>query len=119
MSELGERRVGAPVSHLGWSAIWGGTAVAVGTSLALNAFGAGIGLSVVSSAPTWRDSSAVYWFLAGVFLLFVAVISFSVGGYVAGRMRAPLNLDPAETEFRDGMHGLITWGATVVLAAVL
>ena len=119
MSAIGESVVPTVHSHFQWSAILGGTAVAVGTSLALNSFGVGIGLSVVSSAPTWRDSSAVYWLLAGVFLLFVAVISFSVGGYVAGRMRAPLNLDPAETEFRDGMHGLITWGATVVLAAVL
>jgi hypothetical protein len=85
----------------------------------LNAFGAGIGLSVVSSAPTWRDSSAVYWFVAGVFLLFVAIASFGLGGYVAGRMRAPLNIDPIETQFRDGMHGLVTWGVAVVLSVFL
>lgn len=119
MSATGERVTATVHSHFQWSAILGGTAVAAGTSLTLNAFGAGIGLSVVSTAPTWRDLSAVYWLVGGVFLLFVALISFSIGGYVAGRMRAPLNIDPAETEFRDGMHGLATWGATVVLAAVL
>src|SRR5579859_1918929 len=115
MSAPGERALATHLSHFQWSAILGGAAAVAGASLALNAFGAGIGLSVVSSAPTWRDSSAVYWFIAGVFLLFAALVSFALGGYVAGRMRAPLNLDPVETEFRDGMHGLATWGVTIVL----
>jgi len=119
VSAIGERVSATVHSHFQWSAIVGGAAAATGTSLTLNAFGAGIGLSVVSSAPTWRDSSAVIWLVGGVFLLFVALISFSIGGYVAGRMRAPLNIDQAETEFRDGMHGLITWGTTVVLVAIL
>jgi hypothetical protein len=119
MNELGERIVAAPVSHLQWSAILGGAAAAVGTSLTLNAFGAGIGLSVVSSAPTWRDSSAVYWLIAGVFLLFTAMISFGIGGYIAARLRAPLNIDPVESEFRDGMHGLVAWGVSVGFAALL
>lgn len=119
MSAQGEGVLAAPISHFQWSAIFGGAAAAVGASFTLNAFGAGIGLSVVSSAPTWRDSSAVYWLIAGVFLLFVAIVSFALGGYVAGRMRAPLGIDPAETEFRDGMHGLATWGVAVVLSALL
>jgi hypothetical protein len=42
-----------------------------------------------------------------------------VGGYVAGRMHERLNIDPAESEFRDGMHGLATWGVAVVLGALL
>ena len=106
-------------SHFQWSAIFGGAAVAAGTSLTLNTFGAGIGLSLVSGVSSWRESSAVTWLVAGVFLLFVAIISFAVGGYVAGRMRERLNIDPAETEFRDGIHGLATWGVAVVLGALL
>jgi hypothetical protein len=105
--------------HLQWSAIFAGAAVAAGASITLNAFGAGIGLSVVSGTPTWRESSAVVWLIGGVFLLLVAVLSFAVGGYVAGRMRAPLKIDSAESEFRDGMHGLVTWGLAVLLTAVL
>jgi hypothetical protein len=106
-------------SHFQWPAIFGGAAVAAGTSLTLNAFGAGIGLSVVSGISSWRESSATAWMVAGAFLLFVAIISFAVGGYVAGRMRERLNIDPAESEFRDGMHGLATWGVAVVLGALL
>jgi hypothetical protein len=119
MSVSGETLTVASRSHFQWPAIFGGGIAAAGVSLTLNAFAAGIGLSVMSTAPTWRDSSAVYWLVAGVFLLFVAIISFAVGGYISGRMRAPLNIDAIETEFRDGMHGLVTWGLAVVLGAVL
>jgi hypothetical protein len=106
-------------SHFQWPAIFGGAAVAAGTSLTLNAFGAGIGLSLVSGTPTWRESSAVTWLVAGTFLLFVAIIAFAVGGYVSARMRERLNIDAAESEFRDGMHGLAMWGVAVILSAAL
>jgi len=105
--------------HFQWPAILGGVAVAAGVSFTLHAFATGIGLSVISTAPTWRDSSVVNWVLTGAYLLFVAVAAFALGGYVAGRMRAPLALEPAELEFRDGMHGLATWGLSMVLTALL
>jgi hypothetical protein len=117
MSALGEPISGR--SHFEWSPIFGGAAIAAGVSFTLHAFGSGIGLSLASAAPTWRDSSAAYWLLAGAYLLFVAIIAFAVGGYVTGRMRDPLTLDPPEMEFRDGMHGLATWGVAIVLTALL
>jgi hypothetical protein len=123
MSALAEPVVAQPVvapsSHVQWSAIIAGAIGATGVSFTLNAFAAGIGLSVLSGAPTWRDSSPGLWFLTGLYLLFVALASFGVGGYIAGRLRAPLSLDVREMEFRDGMHGLITWGLAVLLAALL
>jgi hypothetical protein len=119
MSAIGERVAVLPPSHFQWSAILGGAAIAAGISLTLNAFGAGIGLSLISSAPTWRDTSATLALIGGVFLLMVAVISFAAGGYVAGRMRAPLSVASAEREFRDGMHGLAAWGVAVILAGIL
>ena len=106
-------------SHFQWPAIFGGAAVAAGVSLTLNAFGAGLGLAAVSSDPSWREASSVTWLVGGAFLLFVAIISFAVGGYVSARMRERLSLDGAESEFRDGMHGLATWGVAIVLGALL
>src|SRR6185437_6433686 len=103
-----------------WGAVVAGAVVAAGISAVLLAFGSAIGLSVVSTAQTWRDSSPWLWILSGLYLVFVALASFSFGGYVVGRMRAPI--DPGistETEFRDGMHGIIAWGLTVLFAAVL
>jgi len=106
-------------SVIQWPAIIAGAVGAAGVSFTLHAFAAGIGLSVLSTAPTWRDSSSAYWLLSGIYLLFVALAAFGLGGYIAGRLRAPLDLDVREMEFRDGMHGLVTWGLAVVLTAVM
>jgi hypothetical protein len=102
-----------------WSAVVGGSVVAVGISFTLLAFGSAIGLSVISTAPTWRDSSAWLWFISGLFLVFVALCSFGFGGYVSGRMRAPIRAPSVDTEFGDGMHGLITWGLAILVTALL
>jgi hypothetical protein len=119
MTTLGEPLAPGRSSHFQWPAIFGGAIAGAGVSFTLHAFATGIGLSVLSTAPTWRDSTPVYWFLSGLYLLFVALCSFAVGGYVAGRMRAPLNIASPEMEFRDGMHGLVTWGLAVFMTAVL
>jgi hypothetical protein len=110
----------AEVPSVEWRPIFAGAVVAGGISVTLMAFGAAIGLSLTSAAPTWRDSSPWLWVLTGVYLLFVALCSFGFGGYVAGRMRAslrPLVVD--EIEFRDGLHGVIVWGLAILIAAVL
>src|ERR1051326_224898 len=59
-----------------WRAVLGGAAIAAGVSFTLIAFGSAIGLSVASTAPTWRDSSAWLWLLSGLFLIFVALCAF-------------------------------------------
>lgn len=102
-----------------WSAIFAGAIGAAGLSLALHAFAAGIGLAVSSTAPTWRDSSPWLWFLSGLYLLFVALAAFAFGGYIAGRMRPLSNADARDSEFSDGMHGLITWALAIVFTALM
>ena len=119
MSSIGETSAPLRTSHFQWPAIFGGAVAAAGVSFTLHAFATGIGLSVLSTAPTWRDSSAIYWVSCGLYLLFVSLSAFAVGGYIAGRMRAPLNIDTAETEFRDGMHGIVTWGLAILMTAAL
>lgn len=117
MSAASELEVGPALTD--WRAIIAGAIAAAGTSFTLHAFAVGIGLSVYSTAPTWRDSTAAYWFLTGIYLLFVALVAFGVGGYVAGRLRNPLGRADAETEFRDGLHGLVSWALAITLTAVL
>jgi hypothetical protein len=103
-----------------WRAIIAGAVVAAGISVTLVAFGSAIGLSVASTAATWRDSSAWLWTLSGIYLVFVALCSFGFGGYVAGRMRSRLRPVAAdEIEFRDGMHGVVAWGLAIVIGAVI
>src|SRR5690349_21040215 len=107
-----------PLGYVQWSAIFAGAVGAAGLSFALHAFATGIGLSVASTSPTWRDASAWLSLISGLYLLFVALTAFGLGGYIAGRMRVPLNVAALEMEFRDGMHGLITWGLAVILTAM-
>lgn len=103
-----------------WPSIVAGAVLAAGISLTLLTFGSAIGLSVASTAPTWRDSSSVLWFLSGLFLVFVSLTSFGFGGYIAGRMRPhPALLSTKELELSDGLHGIIAWGLAVILGTVL
>ncbi len=103
-----------------WGAIIAGAVLAAGVSFTLLAFGSGIGLSIVSTAPTWRDSSPWLWLLSGLFLLFIALCAFGIGGYAAGRMRTRATVaESVESRFRDGMHGLFTWGLAILITAVL
>ena len=53
-------------------------------------------------------------------LIIQAVISFGVGGYIAGRTRtASAASHVSEIEHRDGLHGLAAWALAVVLGALL
>jgi len=106
--------------YIDWRAVIAGAILAAGVSFTLLAFGSGIGLAISSTAPTWRDSSPWLWLLSGVFLIFVALCAFGIGGYAAGRMRWPARLAASpESAFRDGMHGLFVWGLAILLTAVL
>jgi len=120
MSDFGAVDVARTPSLVDWRTIVGGTVLAAGVSVTLLAFGSAVGLSVASTAPSWRDSSPWLWLLSGVFLLFVALCSFGIGGYAAGRMRTPTRLTAdRESEFRDGMHGLFVWGLSILLTGGL
>jgi hypothetical protein len=106
--------------YIDWRAVFGGAVVAAGVSVTLLAFGSGIGLSIMSAAPSWRDSSPWLWLLSGFFLVFVALCAFGFGGYSAGRMRLAAGARPGgEGEFRDGMHGMFTWGLAILISALL
>jgi hypothetical protein len=103
-----------------WRAIIAGAVLAAGVSFTLLAFGSGLGLAVSSTAPSWRDSSPWLWLLSGIFLVFVALCAFGIGGYAAGRMRLPTRVTATpESALRDGMHGLFMWSLAILLTAVL
>jgi hypothetical protein len=103
-----------------WSPIVLGAFAATAFSSVLLTFAVTIGLAVTSTAPTWRDASAALAILSGLYLIIQAVLSFGVGGYIAGHTRTPTG--PAaveETEHVDGAHGLGTWALAVVMGAIL
>jgi hypothetical protein len=110
--------VEAPYLH--WSSVVAGSVLAAGVSFVLFSFGSAVGLAVASPSSTWRDTSAGLVLLSGLWLLLTAIVSFGLGGYMAGHLRTPWRLGgPHEIEFRDGVHGLLVWGLALILGALL
>ena len=72
---------------LQWSPIILGAFAATALSSVLLTFGVTVGLGVTSTAPTWRDASAALAILSGIYLIIQAVLSFGLGGYIAGHGR--------------------------------
>jgi hypothetical protein len=110
-----------PPPFLQWTPVVAGAFVAAAVSVILIAFGTAIGLSIVSSSPTWRDASPALAFLSAVYLLLTAVLSFGLGGYVAGRLRERWHpgAHTNEVEFRDGTHGAVAWALAVVITGLV
>ena len=110
---------GGPLSYIHWGPGIAGAIVAAATSFVLMSFASAVGLIVASPSPTWRDTSVWLAILSGVWIVVVAIASFALGGYIAGRVRSTWNASEDEVEFRDGVHGLIAWGLGVMLGAAL
>jgi hypothetical protein len=113
--------VEAAIPFLQWTPVVAGAFVAAAISVVLIAFGAAIGLSVISSSPTWRDASPALAVASGLYLLLTALVSFGFGGYMAGRLRErwTTSAHTDVVEFRDGTHGLLAWAIAVVLAGLV
>jgi hypothetical protein len=111
----------AQVPAVSWAAIVAGGVASAALTLALLAFGAGIGLSVVSPWANSGIASTTFNFGAGVYLCIIAVMASSIGGYLAGRLRTKwVGVHTHEVYFRDTAHGFLAWAfATVLSVAVL
>jgi hypothetical protein len=113
--------VEAAIPFLQWTPVVAGAFVAAAISVILIAFGVAIGLSIISSSPTWRDASSALAVASGLYLLLTALVSFGFGGYLAGRLRerwtASAHTDVVE--FRDGTHGLLAWAIAVVITGLV
>ena len=121
ITETGTMTLADTPSAVSWRAILAGTIAAAAISLLMVAFGVGVGFSVVSP---WADqglSSTTFTIAAGVYLIVLAMIPSTIGGYIAGRLRAQWQTVHAhERYFRDFAHGFLVWAlATVVIAAFL
>jgi len=57
--------------------------------------------------------------LSGLYLIFVALVSYGCGAYFAGRVRSTWATSAEEIEFRDGAHGVVVWAVATLLAGTL
>ena len=110
---------GGPLSYIHWGPALAGAAVAAAISFVLMSFASAVGLMLASPSPTWRDTSVGLAILSGVWIIVVAIGSFALGGYLAGRVRSSWAATDDEVEFRDGAHGLLVWALGVLLGAAL
>jgi hypothetical protein len=109
----------AGVAPLQWGPVIAGAIAAAALAFVLHSFALGLGLSLTSTAPTWRDASFALIFLTGLYLVLVAIVSYAFGGYVAARLRTPIGGAAEDIEFRDGMHGLMVWALATLITGVL
>ena len=109
---------GDDVSLISWGAVIAGGIASAAISLLLLAFGVGIGLSVISPWANEGVSATTFHIGSGVFLIVVAMLSSTVGGLIAGRMRARwVRTHRDEVFFRDTAHGFLSWAVAVLLSA--
>jgi hypothetical protein len=109
------------VAGVSWPAVTAGAVAACALTLVVLAFGVGLGLSVVSPWGGSGVSATTFKIGTGLYMIVVAMLSSSVGGYIAGRLRTRwVGVHSDEVYFRDTAHGFIAWAfATILGAAVL
>jgi hypothetical protein len=108
------------VAGVSWAAVTAGAVVSCALTLAVLAFGVGLGLSVVSPWGGSGVSATTFKIGTGLYMVVVAMLASSVGGYIAGRLRSRwIGVQSDEVFFRDTAHGFIAWAFATVLGAVL
>jgi hypothetical protein len=106
------------VSGVSWAAVIAGAFVAAALSLILLALGTGIGLSALSPWSNSGASAPVIGTGAIIWLILMQMIASSMGGYLAGRLRAKwVNVHTHEVYFRDTAHGFLVWAVGLVVTA--
>src|SRR5450830_1098054 len=105
-------------SGVSWAAVTAGAFVSAALSLILLALGAGLGLSSVSPWSNVAASASSISTAAIVWLIVMQIISSSMGGYLAGRLRTKwASIHTDEVYFRDSAHGFLSWAVAVVMTA--
>jgi len=108
----------ARTSGVSWAAVIGGAFVAAALSLILLALGTGLGLSSVSIWSNAGASASTIGMAAVVWLIVMQIVSSSMGGYLAGRLRTKwANIHTDEVYFRDTAHGFLAWAVALVITA--
>jgi len=112
--EVDSARIQSPaLKRVSWSAILAGVVVTLSLQLLLSTLGVGIGLGAIEPASADTPDAATFGMGAGLWWLVSTLISLAVGGYAAAWL-AGITL-----RFDGMLHGLVTWGATLLLTFYL
>jgi hypothetical protein len=115
---LDESHEEAQASGVSWGAIAAGGVATAALSMLLLALGAGLGFSSVSPWSNAGVSSHTFNIGAGLYLIVMAMVASTIGGYLAGRLRTKwVGVHTHEAFFRDTAHGFLAWAFAAVLSA--
>ena len=107
-------------STVSWGAILAGGFTAAAVTLIVVAFGVGAGLSAISPWEGQGISATTASWSAGIFLVVVAMIAATFGGYITGRLRPAWDdVNVHERFFRDTAHGFVAWAFATILTATI
>jgi hypothetical protein len=105
---------------ISWAAVAAGAIVSCALTFVVLAFGVGLGLSVVSPWGGAGVSATTFKIGTGLYLVVIAMLSSSIGGYIAGRLRSRwIGVHGDEVYFRDTAHGCVAWALATVRGTVL
>src|ERR1022692_767962 len=76
------------IAGVSWPAVAAGAIVSCALTVVLIAFGLGLGLSVVSPWAGAGVSATTFKIGTGLYLVVIAMLSSSIGGYIAGPLRS-------------------------------
>jgi hypothetical protein len=102
-----------PFARISWGGIFAGVFIVLALQVLLNMIGVGIGLSAVQPATGDTPSATTMTVGAGLWFVVSSWIALIAGGYVASRLAGSYHQQDAL------LHGLVTWGFTLVLIVVL
>jgi hypothetical protein len=107
-------------SHMDWGAVIAGAVMAAAVSFVLLTFGSALGLTLISPQEGADPPGTGFVILIALWTVIVTVASFTIGGYVAGRMRRrAFDASPHEVTVRDTVHGLTVWALSVLIGGIL
>jgi hypothetical protein len=108
-----------PRSAFTWGVCIAGGLAAWAVSFIFISLGTGIGLAITS--PYSGPSTTAMTIGGAIWLVFAQTVAFSVGGYLAARLRIRDHIPGPETKFRDAAHGFMAWviGVGILTAAVI
>jgi hypothetical protein len=105
---------------INWAAVAAGTFANAALTLLLLAFGAGMGFSSISPWSGSGVSTTTFSIGIGLWLIVMAMLASTIGGYLTGRLRARWSgVHGDEVFFRDTAHGFMSWACAVVLSAAV
>lgn len=106
-----------PGAYVDWAAVLGGAVVAAAIGGLFHMFGAGLGMATISF-ERGEGSFNLMLIVTGLWMVVTLIASFLTGGYIAGRMRRRVDDASAdEVAARDGINGLVVWGAGMLVMA--